>query len=59
MQSNQPRILHLSLHHMAFEVMVTGEKELEFRKKSKWIEARLFNKDGSRKQYDFIKFTNG
>lgn len=39
--------------------MVTGEKRIEFRKPGKWIESRLFNKDGSRKQYDFIRFVNG
>jgi len=53
------KTLHLSLRKEPFEVMVTGEKGLEFRKKSKWIRSRLFNKDGTRKQYDVIKFVNG
>lgn len=51
--------LHLTLHLSAFEVMVTGEKRLEFRKPGKWINSRLFRKDGTKKQYDFIKFVNG
>ena len=53
------RILHLSLKKEPFEVMVTGEKVIEFRIVSKWITSRLENKDGSPKEYDVIKFTNG
>lgn len=53
------KVLNLTLHRAAFEVMVTGEKRLEFRTPGKWIDSRLFRKDGSRKPYDFIKFTNG
>ena len=41
--------------------MVTGEKTIEFRrpKKTGWIEARLYNKDGSEKKYTHVKFVNG
>jgi hypothetical protein len=53
------KTLHLTLHKAAFDVMVTGEKKLEFRTPSKWINSRLFNKDGTKKHYDYIKFTNG
>ena len=53
------KILHLTLSKEPFQVMVTGEKRVEFRKPTKWIESRLFNKDGTRKDYDIIKFTNG
>lgn len=53
------KILNLTLYKSAFEVMVTGEKRFEFRKPGKWINSRLFNKDGSKKGYDLIKFTNG
>lgn len=52
-------ILNLTLHRSAFEVMVTGEKRLEFRKPGKWINSRLYRKDGSKKPYDLIKFVNG
>jgi hypothetical protein len=47
------KILHLTLKKLPFDVMVTGEKIIEFRKPSKWIISRL------QKQYDVIKFTNG
>ena len=47
------KILHLSLNEAPFEVMVTGEKKLEFRNNSEWIKSRIV------KQYDAIKFTNG
>ena len=51
--------LRLSLKKAAFDVMVTGEKKIEYRKGSKWMKSRLFNKDGSRKEYDNVIFTNG
>jgi len=53
------KILLLTLSEKPFEVMVTGEKTIEFRKPSDWIKSRLFNKDGSRKEYDAVKFVNG
>jgi len=57
--SNKPQILNLTLGKMAFAVMVTGEKKVEYRKKSKWIESRLRYENGVQKKYDFVKFTNG
>ena len=39
--------------------MVTGEKDVEFRNQSQWIKSRVFNKDGTIKQYDAVKFING
>lgn len=53
------KILHLSLKKQPFEVMATGEKTEEFRKPSKWIESRLFDKNGNFRKYDFVVFTNG
>lgn len=53
------KVLTLTLHKKAFDVMVTGEKVMEFRKPSKWIKSRLYNKDGSPKHYDVVKFING
>ncbi|MEO9884962.1 MAG: hypothetical protein ABJG33_04925 [Balneola sp.] len=47
-------ILHLTLSNKPFEVMVTGEKFLEFRKPSDWIKSRLVGKG-----YDLVKFVNG
>lgn len=35
------------------------KKKWKFRKPGKWIESRLFNKDGTPKKYDAIEFRNG
>ncbi|HRO75773.1 MAG TPA: ASCH domain-containing protein [Crocinitomicaceae bacterium] len=48
------KILHLTLTKKWFDMMVTGEKNIEVRKPSKWIMSRLENKE-----YDVVKFTNG
>ena len=56
---NGCRLLHLSLKKEPFDVMVTGEKQEEFRKNSDWIRSRLFDKNGNEKEYDYIKFVNG
>ncbi len=48
------RILHLSLKQVPFEVMLTGEKQHEFRRPSNWIKSRIQGR-----QYDVVKFTNG
>jgi hypothetical protein len=48
------KILHLTLKKKPFEVMVTGEKKIEYRKPSKWILSRLVSKE-----YDYVKFVNG
>jgi len=53
------RILHLTLKRAPFEVMITGEKDLEYRTSSDWTKSRLFNKDGTERKYDAVKFTNG
>ena len=46
-------VLHLTLKKEWFYLMVSGKKNVEYRKPSKWIISRL------EKEYDFIKFTNG
>lgn len=59
--------LKLTLNRQAFEVMVTGEKKWEFRKKSQWILSRLWKivkKEGDatyyeHKEYEYVEFTNG
>jgi signal peptidase I len=48
------KVLRLTLHKKAFDVMVTGEKMMEFRKPTKWIMSRLEGK-----HYDIVEFTNG
>jgi hypothetical protein len=39
--------------------MVTGEKDFEIREKGQWILPRLFNPDGTKREYDVVKFVNG
>lgn len=51
---DKTKILHLTLSRMPFEVMVTGEKTIEYREPSKWIMSRLQGKE-----YDLVKFVNG
>lgn len=59
MKTKNKKILFMSLKASPFEVMLTREKTIEYRTPGKWINSRLFNKDGSRKEYDLIKFVNG
>jgi hypothetical protein len=47
------RTLFLTLNKKAFDIMVTGEKKIEYRDPSPWILSRLS------KDYDFVKFVNG
>ena len=39
--------------------MVTGEKPFEFRKPTKWILSRVYDKNGVERKYDVVKITNG
>ena len=48
------KILYLTLHKKAFEAVLSGGKQKEYRKPSKWILSRLKGKG-----YDRIRFTNG
>ena len=51
--------LKLTLSKAPFGVMVTGEKKIEYRRASKWIESRLFDKNQVQRHYDYVEFTNG
>lgn len=51
--------LTLVLKKQWFDLMVTGEKTMEYRKPSDWIKSRLYNKDGSVREYNFVKFILG
>lgn len=53
------KVLKLTLKKAPFEVMQTGEKLVEFRKPTDWIKSRLYNKDGTERDYDDIEFING
>jgi hypothetical protein len=54
-----PQTLKLVISKQPFEVMKTGEKLEEFRRISKWMQSRLYNKDGTEKHYDKIQFIHG
>jgi hypothetical protein len=45
--------LKLTLSRKPFEVMISGEKYIEYRKIGKWITSRL------RQNHKFVEFTNG
>lgn len=57
--TDKKKILRLTLSKKPFEVMLKGEKTEEFRNPSEWIKSRLFNKDGTRRDYDVVEFVNG
>jgi hypothetical protein len=57
--TTQPRVLLLTLSRKPFEVMATGEKKIEFRDQKAWIESRLYDKEGNKRDYDYVKFING
>ncbi|MFA5296582.1 MAG: hypothetical protein WC389_00060 [Lutibacter sp.] len=60
LQSFKLKILYLTVHKQAFDVMVTGEKTNEFRKYTKWIISRLIDKKTLKpKEYDVVKIVNG
>lgn len=59
MDFTDKKILHLSLTKMPFDLMLHEWKLNEYRKPSDWIKSRLYHADGTLKEYDYIKFTNG
>jgi hypothetical protein len=46
--------LYLTLKKPQFEVTLSGEKRIEYRRSSQWITSRLLSKN-----YDLIRFVNG
>ena len=46
--------LFLTLKKKQFDVTISGEKIIEYRRDSNWIKSRLIDRS-----YDLIKFTNG
>lgn len=51
-------LLKLTLSKAPYDIMVTGEKQNEFRKPTRWILSRLL-KDGKRREYDLVQFSHG
>jgi uncharacterized membrane-anchored protein len=42
-----------------FSLTKSGIKKLEIRNNSKWIRSRLFDKNGEKRIYDLIEYSNG
>lgn len=51
--------LKLTLSKKPFEVMLTGEKTVEYRRQSQWMKSRLFDKHGNLRVYSTVEFVNG
>lgn len=58
-QLKNSKILFLNLKTEPFKVMITGEKNEEYRDIGDWMNSRVFNKDGSKRDYDYVKFVLG
>ncbi|MDC1114076.1 hypothetical protein OAS65_01695 [Methylophilaceae bacterium] len=46
--------LFLVLKKLPFEATLSGDKKIEYRRKSDWIKSRLIDKN-----YNYVKFTHG
>ena len=53
------KTLELTLYRVWFDQILEGTKKIEYREIKAYWTKRLFNSDGSPKQYDEIMFTNG
>ncbi len=58
-EKNKMKILYLTLKKEPFKVMVTGEKQVEIREKTRWMTLRLYDRNGRERKYDAVKFVNG
>jgi len=52
-------ILHLTLHRKWFDLIAAGRKVTEYRQDDEYWHKRIFNDDGSNKNFDEIHFRNG
>jgi hypothetical protein len=50
------KVLIFNLKQEPFDVMVTGEKKFEYRDNTQHWRSRFFNKDGTQKHFDYVKF---
>lgn len=53
------KILHLTIKKRWFDMIASGEKKEEYRDIKPYWNIRLFNKDGSVRDYDIVKIRNG
>ena len=52
--------LTLTIRRKWFDLIATGEKTEEYRRVSKWIHSRLFEKDNvTPRQYSYVRLRNG
>ena len=58
MDTNQKNLIMI-LKKEPYDVMVSGEKKYEYRINTKYWTSRLFNKDGTPKQFKYVEFSNG
>ncbi len=54
-QSQNPRVLRLTLNRQWFDMIASGEKREEYREQGKWIDSRV----NANKNYDVVEFKNG
>jgi hypothetical protein len=50
----EPKILHLNLFKKWFDEIKSGEKKEEYRDKKEYWTKRLFNSDGTAKDFDLL-----
>ena len=53
------KILHLNLYRKWFVQILKKKKKEEYRDKTNFWKRRLFNEDGSPREYEYIVFRNG
>lgn len=56
---SKPKILRLSLYAQWFKLILKGNKTIEYREIKQWSTSLLHQRDGTKKNFDFILFTNG
>jgi len=56
---SKPKNLIMILKKEPYQVMVSGEKKVEYRDKTPYWTSRLFNKDGTAKEFRYVEFSNG
>ncbi len=53
------KVLRLTLYRQWFDQILHGTKKIEYREIKPYWRRRLFNPDGSAKEFDKVIFTNG
>lgn len=53
------RILHLTVNKKWFDLIVSGEKTMEYREDKPYWQKRLVNENGEGRVFDIVRFKNG